>query len=174
MVLALAAAGCSPSSATPGGGDGGEDAGQCGPAPETLAVTGDDCVAAAPNPCCPGFTLFSCSGDAGTSCSETSSCVRAARYDQSVCNGGLAYSCPELNGTSVYASLTTPGCVQVDMVPQNGEGLRWCCGGNGVTIPVPDASVDDDGGAMPDAGPSSDSGGSADTGGTVVDDAGAD
>ena len=85
LLLALAMAACSKGGAAPSGVDGGEDA-SCGPAPETLSVPSEDCVAASPNPCCAGFTLFSCTGaDAGSTCSETTSCVRAARYDESVC-----------------------------------------------------------------------------------------
>jgi hypothetical protein len=141
---------CSKSGASGTGGDaadGGDEDASCGPAPESFALSSDDCVAASPNPCCPGFTLFRCSGDAGASCSETASCVRAARYDLNVCNGGLAYSCPQLAGTNAYATLTGPECVQVDSVPQNGEGPRWCCGGSGIEMPAPDASPEPESGA---------------------------
>jgi hypothetical protein len=145
--LALAAAllgGCSTSNAT-GTDDAGasEDATTCNPLPETQSTgTDDDCVAIVPNPCCDQFFGFNCApdGDAGGQmCSETDTCVRAARYDTTLCNGGSAYSCPIVYG-QVSATLISPPCVQMETVGPTGEGIRWCCGGN-VTAPSLDAGI---------------------------------
>jgi hypothetical protein len=133
--------GCSTSSAS-GSDDAGasEDATTCNPLPETLSTgTDDDCVAIVPNPCCDQFFGFNCApeGDAGGQmCSETDTCVRAARYDTKLCNGG-SYSCPIVYG-QVSATLVSPPCVQMENVGPTGEGIRWCCGGN-VTAPNLDA-----------------------------------
>ena len=136
--------------------------GACGPLPESLSVAGlSDCVATIPNPCCTGFYAFSCAapaGDAGGAmggdqCSETTSCVRAARYDQGLCLGGEAYSCPDLSGTN-YATMTTPSCEQMEAVGPAGEGIRWCCGPNLPPVQSLDAAApppSDDAGAPPDA-----------------------
>jgi hypothetical protein len=134
--------GCSTSNAS-GSDDAGasEDATTCNPLPETLSTgTNDDCVAIVPNPCCDQFFGFNCApdGDAGGQmCSETDSCVRAARYDTTLCNGGSAYSCPIVYG-AVSATLISPPCVQMETVGPTGEGIRWCCGGN-ITPPNLDA-----------------------------------
>jgi hypothetical protein len=146
VVAALAvgvAVACSNSSATGAGADSGAFDGACGPLPESTSVSGqDDCVASIPNPCCTGFFAFSCAaGDGGgQQCSETATCVRAARYDQSLCNGAQAYSCPDLSGTN-YATLTTPGCEQMEGVGPAGEGIRWCCGSNLPPVATIDAAA---------------------------------
>jgi hypothetical protein len=111
--------------------------------PESLSVGGQtDCVASIPNPCCTGFHAFSCAGGdgGGQQCSETSSCVRAARYDQTLCNGAAAYSCPDLSGSN-YATMTTPGCEQMDPIGPAGEGIRWCCGSNLPPVATIDAAA---------------------------------
>jgi hypothetical protein len=165
---ALLIAACSNSGSPAAGSDGGGVDGACGPLPESLGVSGlSDCVATVPNPCCAGFHAFACAaGDGGGSqCSETSTCVRASRYDQSLCAGAQAYSCPDLNGTN-YATMTAPSCQQMEVVGPAGEGIRWCCGSNlpppnldaSAPPPVVDAAVDSmpppgtDSGA-PDSGP---------------------
>jgi hypothetical protein len=143
--IALVAAllgGCSSSSASaPADAGPTDDATTCNPLPETLSTgTDDDCVAIIPNPCCDQFFGFNCAqqGDAGGQmCSETDICVRAARYDTSLCNGGSAYSCPIQYG-QISATLISPPCVQMETVGPAGEGIRWCCGGN-VTPPNLDA-----------------------------------
>ena len=146
FVAALAAAvaiACSNSGDSKGEGDAGTFDGACGPLPESLSVSGlDDCVATVPNPCCIGFYAFSCAaGDGGgAQCSETATCVRAARYDQSLCGGAQAYSCPDLSGTN-YATLTTPGCEQMEPVGPAGEGIRWCCGTNLPPVSTLDAAA---------------------------------
>jgi hypothetical protein len=143
--------------------------GACGPLPESLSVAGlSDCVATIPNPCCTGFYAFSCAAPAanagqgeeigGDQCSETSTCVRAARYDQSLCLGAEAYSCPDLSGTN-YATMTTPSCEQMEAVGPAGEGIRWCCGPNLPPVQSLDAAApppSDDAGALPDAPVSTD------------------
>ncbi|MGO8999858.1 MAG: hypothetical protein ACLQVI_41560 [Polyangiaceae bacterium] len=138
MAVAALAAGvaiaCSNSNANnnEGGNDAGNFDGACGPLPESLSVAQfDDCVANVPNPCCIGFNEFTCAGGdgGGAQCSETASCVRAARYDQSLCNGAEAYSCPDLSGTN-YATMTAPSCEQMEAIGPAGEGIRWCCGTN--------------------------------------------
>jgi hypothetical protein len=145
LVAIAAAIACSSTSSSDAGGAGAEagtyDA-ACGPLPESLSVSGlDDCVATVPNPCCIGFYAFSCAaGDGGgAQCSETAACVRAVRYDQSLCKGAQAYSCPDLSGTN-YATLTTPGCEQMEGVGPAGEGIRWCCGANLPPVTTLDAA----------------------------------
>jgi hypothetical protein len=134
---------CSNSGSGGGGGpDASEDA-ACGPLPQSFTVAGQtDCVATVPNPCCAGFHAFSCAaGDGGgAQCSETVTCVRAARYDQSLCAGAQAYSCPALNGTN-YAAMTAPSCEQMEAVGPAGEGIRWCCGANLPPQPSLDAAL---------------------------------
>jgi len=133
---------CTSSNAT-GGTDAGNFDGACGPLPESLSVTElNDCVASVPNPCCTGFYAYSCAaGDGGgAQCSETATCVRAARYDQSLCNGAQAYSCPDLSGTN-YATMTTPACEQMEGVGTAGEGIRWCCGTNLPPVATIDAAA---------------------------------
>jgi hypothetical protein len=146
--LAVVVVACS-NSGSGGAVDAGGIDGACGPLPETLSISGpSDCVAIVPNPCCAGFHAFACAaGDGGgAQCSETTTCMRAARYDQSLCGGAQAYSCPVLNGTN-YATLAAPSCQQMEVVGPAGEGIRWCCGSN---LPPPnlDASLPP---LMPDA-----------------------
>jgi hypothetical protein len=128
---ALAVFACTNNDATSAGSgaDAGVD-GACGPLPESFSIAAQsDCVATVPDPCCTGFHAFSCAaGDGGgAQCSETATCVRAARYDQSLCAGAEAYSCPDLDGTN-YATMTAPSCEQMEAVGPAGEGIRWCCG----------------------------------------------
>jgi hypothetical protein len=142
---ACAAFACSNSSspASPGGLDAGNFDAACGPLPESLSVLGQtDCVASIPNPCCTGFYEYSCaaSDGGGAQCSETATCVRAARYDQTLCLGAQAYSCPDLSGTN-YATMTTPGCEQMEGVGPAGEGIRWCCGANLPPVTTIDAAA---------------------------------
>jgi hypothetical protein len=129
----LAVLACSTTNGAAGGdSDGGGADGACGPLPESFSVSAlPDCVAAVPNPCCPGFHAFACAGGdgGGNQCSETTSCVRASRYDQSLCAGAEAYSCPDVNGTN-FATMTAPSCEQMEAVGPAGEGIRWCCGSN--------------------------------------------
>jgi hypothetical protein len=154
-VAALVAFACSNTASNEeGGGDASvsADAACPSPFPESLSVSGQsDCVAVVPDPCCAGFNAFACAGDAGGSqCSETSTCVRAARYDQSLCAGAEAYSCPVLNGQN-YATLTTPACEQMETAGPAGEGIRWCCGSN-----LPPVNLD---AGQPPPPPSDDAGG---------------
>jgi hypothetical protein len=139
-----AAVACSKSNASDSGGqDAGSFDGACGPLPESLSVAGfDDCVANVPNQCCTGFYPFTCAGGdgGGAQCSETATCVRAARYDQSLCNGATAYSCPDLSGVN-YATMTTPLCEQMEGVGPAGEGIRWCCGANLPVVATIDAAA---------------------------------
>ncbi len=138
-----------------GGLDAGDFDGACGPLPESLSVTEfTDCVANVPNPCCTGFSEFTCAaGDGGgAQCSETTTCVRAARYDSVLCNGAQAYSCPVLSGTN-SATMTTPGCEQMEGVGPAGEGIRWCCGSNLPPVTTTDAAAPP---ADEDAGPGGD------------------
>ncbi len=140
---AIAAFACSSTSSSDAGADAGSQDAACGPLPETFSVSGQsDCVANVPDPCCTGFHAFSCAaGDGGgAQCSETSVCVRAARYDQSVCAGAEAYSCPDLNGTN-YATMSAPSCEQMEAVGPAGEGIRWCCGTNLPPVQTLDAAA---------------------------------
>jgi hypothetical protein len=138
---AAIAVACSTSSSSVA--DAGSLDGACGPLPESISVAAlDDCVATVPNPCCTGFNAFACAaGDGGgAQCSETATCVRAARYDTPLCNGAQAYSCPDLNGAN-YATMTTPLCEQMEGVGPAGEGIRWCCGANLPPVTTIDAAA---------------------------------
>jgi hypothetical protein len=143
LSAALVAGACSNSNGSTGPDAAADFDGACGPLPESLSVSSRvDCVANVPNPCCTGFYEFSCApGDGGgAQCSETATCTRAARYDQSLCNGAQAYSCPDLSGTN-YATMTTPGCEQMEGVGPAGEGIRWCCGTNLPPVTTIDAAA---------------------------------
>jgi hypothetical protein len=129
---------CSSSNGSPGSADAGDADASCGPLPETLSVSAfDNCVALVPNACCGGFYGYDCLADDGSNtldgggaqCSETAACVRASRYDQSLCAGAEAYSCPDLAGVN-FATLPTPECEQMEGAGPAGEGIRWCCGPN--------------------------------------------
>jgi hypothetical protein len=136
VAVVMVAIACSNSGSSDAGGNDAGTAGfdgACGPLPQSLTVAALlDCVATVPNPCCTGFHAYACAATldgGGSQCSETTTCVRAARYDQSLCMGAQAYSCPDLNGTN-YATMTSPSCEQMEAVGPAGEGIRWCCGSN--------------------------------------------
>ena len=57
-----------------------------------------------------------------------------------MCNGAQAYSCPNLSATN-YATMTTPGCEQMEAIGPAGEGIRWCCGADLPVVGTIDAAA---------------------------------